>query len=165
MPSPYRRVVTGHKDGKSTVMIDDKLDLIEGFAAHAATVWTTHQYPSELATHDAAQGHSEIYTKGSLIRVVDFPALSQGHNHRSKSLDYGIVLDGEIELLLEDGSKTIVRAGEVIVQQGTMHQWNNNTEKPCRIVFVLLPAQPAQGPDGKALGDSGIPKEFSADDN
>jgi quercetin dioxygenase-like cupin family protein len=117
MSEPFRRVVTGHKEGKSTVLIDDKLELSQGFAANAVTIWQNHQYPAELADHDAGEGGIKIYTKGSLIRVVDFPAHSQGHNHRTKSLDYGIVIDGEIELVLEDGSKTVIRAGEVVVQQ------------------------------------------------
>ena len=113
-----RRLVTGHKDGKSTVLIDDKLQPTAGFAANASTIWQNHHYPAELVDHDAAScGSLKIHTKGSLIRVVDFPPYSQGHNHRTKSLDYGIVIQGEIEMLLEDGSKTIVRSGDVVVQQ------------------------------------------------
>ncbi|KAH7134863.1 hypothetical protein B0J11DRAFT_424625 [Dendryphion nanum] len=164
MSTPLRRVVTGHKDGKSIVLIDSKLDLIPGFASNAVTLWQNHQYPAELADHDAGIGGIKIYTKGSLIRVVDFPANSQGHNHRTKSLDYGIVIDGEIELILEDDSKTLVRAGEVVVQQATMHQWNNHTDKPCRMIFALLPSEAAVGPNGEELGDFGVPKAFQVDD-
>ncbi|KAH7357516.1 hypothetical protein BKA66DRAFT_374651, partial [Pyrenochaeta sp. MPI-SDFR-AT-0127] len=117
MSIPLRRVVTSHKGGKSAVMIDDKLDLIPGFASSAITLWQNHEYPAELADQDAGIGGISIYTKGSLIRVVDFPPTSYGHNHRTKSLDYGIVIDGEIELVLEDGSKTVIQAGDVVVQQ------------------------------------------------
>lgn len=117
MTPPQRRIVTGHENGKSKVLIDDLLEPNPGFAAKAATLWQNHKYPAELSSTDASQGQSLIYNKGSLIRVVDFPPSSQGHNHRTKSLDYGIVIEGEIELLLEDGSKTIVKAGDVVVQQ------------------------------------------------
>ncbi|KAH6618437.1 hypothetical protein C7974DRAFT_415814 [Boeremia exigua] len=164
MSKSLRRVVTGHKNGKSMVLIEDKLEPLPGFAANAATIWQNHRYPAELADHDAAAaGGTQIYTKGSLIRVVDFPANSTGHNHRTKSLDYGIVMDGEIELVLEDGSKTIVRAGDVVVQQATMHQWNNHTDRPCRMLFALLLSEAAAGPNGEELGDFGVPKVFQAD--
>ncbi|KAJ4351118.1 uncharacterized protein N0V89_006457 [Didymosphaeria variabile] len=165
MSAPFRRVVTGHKDGKSNVLLDDKLELNPGFASNAVTLWLNHQYPAELADCDAAaEGGVKISTKGSLIRVVDFPPNSQGHNHRTRTLDYGIIMDGEIELVLEDGSKTVVRAGEVVVQQATMHQWNNNTDKACRVIFVLFPSKAATGPDGEELGDAGVPKKFQMDD-
>lgn len=117
MLPPERRVVTGHEKGKSKVLINDQLEPTQGFAAAAATIWQNHQYPAELSDHDASLGKTLVYNKGSLIRVVDFPANSQGHNHRTKSIDYGIVMDGEIELALEDGSKTIVKAGDIVVQQ------------------------------------------------
>ncbi|KAH7072039.1 hypothetical protein BKA63DRAFT_567968 [Paraphoma chrysanthemicola] len=164
MSQPFRRVVTGHKEGRSMVLIDDKLELSQGFASNAVTIWQHHQYPAELVDHDAGKGGIKIYTKGSLIRVVDFPANSKGHNHRTKSLDYGIVINGEIELVLDDGSTTVLRAGEIVVQQATMHQWNNRTDKPCRMIFALLSSQAARGPDGKELGDHGVPKAFQVDD-
>lgn len=72
-----------------------------------------------LQTHDedGAIGKIQIYTKGSLIRVLDFPPNSQGHNHSTHWVNYGIVIHGEMELLLEDGSRTVVYAGDVVVQQ------------------------------------------------
>lgn len=63
--------------------------------------------------------------------------------HRTNSLDYGIVLAGEVELELDDGVKTILRSGDVVVQRGTMHLWRNPSSKnPFRIVFVLTQAEP-----------------------
>lgn len=112
-----RRVVTGHDDLKSIVMIDDLQKLIPGFASQAITVWQHEKYPAELSSEDAAKGRVQIYSSGSLIRVVDFPANSEGHNHRTLTLDYGVILDGEMELLLEDGSRTTVCAGDIVVQQ------------------------------------------------
>jgi len=60
--------------------------------------------------------------------------------HRTNSIDYGIVLSGEIELELDDGTKTSVSAGGIIVQRGTSHLWRNKTGRPCRIAFVLIQA-------------------------
>ncbi|MFL6621088.1 MAG: cupin domain-containing protein [Sulfurifustaceae bacterium] len=57
--------------------------------------------------------------------------------HRTESVDYGIVLEGEITLVLDD-SEVTVRAGDVVVQRGTNHAWSNRSGKPCRVAFILL---------------------------
>ena len=60
--------------------------------------------------------------------------------HRTKSIDYAIVLSGEIFLMLDD-SETLLKAGDVVVQQGTYHAWSNRSDKPCQIAFILIGAQ------------------------
>jgi hypothetical protein len=60
--------------------------------------------------------------------------------HRTKSIDYALVLQGEIDMLLDD-SEVHLRAGDVIVQQGTNHAWVNRSGKVCRMAFVLIDAQ------------------------
>ena len=77
---------------------------------------------------------------GSVIRVVDMLPGKQSPMHRTNSIDYGIVLEGEIELELEDGAKKTVRQGGIIVQRGTNHLWRNTTDKVCWIAFVLIEA-------------------------
>ena len=62
--------------------------------------------------------------------------------HRTQTLDYGVVLDGAIDLELDDGAVKTVGAGEIVVQRGTMHAWHNTTDRPCRIAFILFPANP-----------------------
>lgn len=57
--------------------------------------------------------------------------------HRTESVDYGIVLEGEITLVLDD-SEVTVRAGDIVVQRGTNHAWSNRSGKPCKVVFVLI---------------------------
>lgn len=117
--APLRRVVTTHHDSQSAILFDGDLEPSEGFAAKAATIWMTRRYPAELMTTDpSTDSRSKLmYSSGSLIRVVDFPPNSNGHNHRTRSLDYAIIMDGEMEMVLDDGSKTRVRAGDVVVQQ------------------------------------------------
>lgn len=63
--------------------------------------------------------------------------------HATQSVDYGIVLDGEITLELSDGSKTSLRRHDVIVQNGTRHAWRNDTDRPATLAFVLMGAHPA----------------------
>jgi mannose-6-phosphate isomerase-like protein (cupin superfamily) len=60
--------------------------------------------------------------------------------HRTRSIDYAIVLSGEIDMLLDD-SEVHLKAGDVLVQQGTNHAWVNRGTEPCRIAFVLIDAQ------------------------
>jgi mannose-6-phosphate isomerase-like protein (cupin superfamily) len=84
----------------------------------------------------AAVDHHQI-----LISMGIDPA-TQGHarhanTHRTRTIDYAIVLDGEIDMLLDDG-EIRVKAGDVLVQQGTNHAWVNNGTKPCRIAFILI---------------------------
>lgn len=57
--------------------------------------------------------------------------------HRTKTVDYGIVLTGEIYLVL-DKEETLLKAGDVVVQRGTNHAWSNRSDKPCRMAFILV---------------------------
>lgn len=57
--------------------------------------------------------------------------------HRTETVDYGIVLEGELTLILDEG-ETVVRAGDIIIQRGTNHGWANRSGRPCRIAFILI---------------------------
>ncbi len=59
------------------------------------------------------------------------------HMHRTETIDYGIVLEGEIVLIVDEG-ETTVRAGDIVIQRGTNHGWANRTDKNCRIAFILI---------------------------
>ena len=115
--TPLRRVATYHKGDVSAVLSDQELQPSSGFGSNAVTIWRNDKYPAELVDNDLLTTDPVIYTSGSLIRVVDFPPNSSGHNHRTASLDYGIMFEGELEMVLADDSRTIVRAGDIIVQQ------------------------------------------------
>lgn len=57
--------------------------------------------------------------------------------HRTETVDYGIVLEGELTLILDVG-ETVVRAGDIVIQRGTNHGWANRSGKHCRIAFILI---------------------------
>jgi mannose-6-phosphate isomerase-like protein (cupin superfamily) len=59
------------------------------------------------------------------------------HMHRTETIDYGIVLEGEIVLIMDEG-ETTVRAGDIVIQRGTNHGWANRSGKTCRIAFILI---------------------------
>jgi len=61
--------------------------------------------------------------------------------HKTRTLDYCIVLSGEIHAVLDEG-EVLLRAGDCLIQRGTRHAWSNRTEKPCVIAFVLIAAKP-----------------------
>jgi uncharacterized cupin superfamily protein len=60
--------------------------------------------------------------------------------HITDTVDYAIVLFGEIYAVLEDG-ETLMRAGDVLVQRGTNHAWSNRSGAVCRIAFILIDGQ------------------------
>ncbi len=133
MEHTLRRVVTGHdSDGKSIIALDDtpaaaalggtedRRELIE--------VWATVAKPTA-----ADPGASEF-------RVVDMPAGSRREMHRTDTVDYAIVLAGEVYLLLEQ-QETLLRTGDVVVQRGTYHAWHNRSDRVARMAFINLSGQ------------------------
>jgi quercetin dioxygenase-like cupin family protein len=74
-------------------------------------------------------------------------------NHRTDSIDYAVVLSGEIDMELTD-SVVHLKAGDVLVQRGTIHNWVNRGTQPCVIAFVLIDAKPVEA-DGKVLNAVG----------
>ena len=174
-PAGVRRVVTGHDGaGKALVLFDGaapnvKLRPAQGGVV-STLVWVTDESPADIGgSRDRAARDIGVAPppRGSVFRVVDFPPVASAPPlsnaavrkemgidagaaarhplmHRTKSVDYAIVLAGEIDMLLDD-SEVRLRAGDVLVQQGTNHAWVNRGTEPCRIAFVLIDAEgPAQ---------------------
>jgi len=61
--------------------------------------------------------------------------------HRTRSIDYAIIMEGEIDMLLDD-SDVHLKAGDVVIQRGTYHAWANRSGKPCKVFFILIDADP-----------------------
>lgn len=153
---PVRRVVTGHdEDGRAIIRSDDRFpsEPIALGGAEFALVWTTATVPAD--NNDETDGRERdaglTIDQGSVVRIVDFLPGGTSPMHRTNSIDYGIVLEGEIELELEDGVKTLVGPHSVIVQRGTNHKWRNPSDTiHTRVVFVLIEA-PAYVHRGESL--------------
>jgi len=62
--------------------------------------------------------------------------------HQTDTVDYAIVLEGEIWAVLDD-DETLMKQGDVLIQRGTGHAWSNRSDKPCRMAFILVDAEPA----------------------
>ena len=155
---PVRRIVTGHDDsGKAVFRSDDLLPVnpIPSGDAAFSLIWTTASVPAD--NNDDTDGRERdaglTLHQGSVIRIVDMVPGGTSPMHRSSSIDYGIVLSGAVELELDDGAVTTARAGDIIVQRGTIHLWRNlSATEICRIVFVLIEAEP-RIVEGKPLPD------------
>jgi quercetin dioxygenase-like cupin family protein len=145
-----RRVVTGHDpNGSAKFLVDDRT-VPSGVGrgdAKFALIWTTPTVPADNNddTDGATRAAGLTLHGGSVIRVVDMAPGQASPMHRSNSIDYGIVLDGAIELELEGGATTKLGPGNIIVQRGTNHLWRNpSATEWCRIVFVLIEAAPVR---------------------
>ena len=155
MLPPIRRVVTGHTtSGRATVVIDEMmpLALIPSGAAYFAKPWTTATSPAD--NNDPFDGSKRetglVSPGGSVLRIVDIPPAQRSPMHRTLSLDYGLVLSGQVDMELDDGVITHLKSGDVVVQRGTSHAWINNSADWCRMVFVLIEASPVMK-DGRSL--------------
>ena len=84
---------------------------------------------------------------GSVLRVVDFVPHQRSPMHRTHSIDYGIVLEGEISLELDSGEVRHLTAGDIVVQRGTNHAWVCGSQR-ARMAFVLLDARPVMSTGG-----------------
>ena len=90
---------------------------------------------------------------GIVFRVVEFGPGVAPRNHRTDSIDYAVVMAGEIDMVLDDQTVHL-RAGDVLVQRGTIHNWANNGAEPCTIAFALIDAKPVTA-GGKMLHAEG----------
>lgn len=134
-------------------------------------LWSTEATPaSNAGNEDAGDApfHLEPAPGGTRFRVVEYPpdAVRFGTGgyggttremrggadvatdtarhpgmHRTASIDYAIVLSGEIYALMDEG-ETLMRPGDILVQRGTSHAWSNRTDTPARVAFVLVGAEP-----------------------
>jgi len=148
MPLQLRRVVTGHDaNGRAVVKIDEVSKNLTSSRPRqmACVVWTTESFPVDN-TGDADEGLRKVGTtleNGTVFRVVEFGPGVAPRNHRTDSIDYAIVMSGEIDMEMDE---TVVHlnAGDVLVQRGTIHNWVNRGTQPCVIAFVLIDAKPVE---------------------
>ncbi len=145
-----RRVVTGHDEqGKAVVQIDEvcthfRENRPKGLSC---VIWTTDSSPADnTATGDAGQPGGRVTTmpNGTVFRILDFRPGVAERVHRTSTIDYLVVLKGEIDMELESGEQIHLRQGDVLVQRGTVHNWINRGTESCLMAIVLVGAQPVQ---------------------
>jgi len=150
MTLSIRRVVTGHDDaGRARVFIDGITDNVISRrpGQESAVVWATDRHPPDLAAlNDIAAGvQGTVVPGGTVFRISRLEPGVTPRRHRTASLDYGIVLSGAVDMELDDGECVTLRAGDVLVQRGTVHNWINRGAEPCVIAFILIAAPLPEG--------------------
>ncbi|KAJ6440656.1 Chondroitinase-AC [Purpureocillium lavendulum] len=141
LPDP-RRIVTGHDEAGNAVFVADCEVPMAPTPVECdfAVLYETHQFP---ASNDVWEDPILMRTKslandkGIVLRCVDFRPNTKTLFHRTESLDFGIVFSGEIVCYLDNGVELTLKAGDVCVQRGTIHGWDNRTDKVARVYFVL----------------------------
>jgi quercetin dioxygenase-like cupin family protein len=159
MSLKLRRVVTGHdSNGKAVVKIDEMCRNIENWRpGHVScVVWATDTVPVDNSS-DVDGSTIKVATAhrgGTVFRIAEIGPGITPRNHRTDSIDYAVVISGEVDMQLDDGVEVHLRPGDVLVQRGTIHNWVNRGTEPCLMAFAIIDAKPAEA-GGKVLNEAG----------
>lgn len=147
-----RRVVTGHDANGVSVVVSDGIVPVHRVMPQDGVgfyeIWETESSPAPILPVEPSEPTERTLRvppqpNGTKIRINEFfpgfvgPHGRQSPMHRTETIDYGIVLEGEIVLILDDSEVTL-RAGDIAIQRGTDHAWANRTDKVCRVAFMLV---------------------------
>lgn len=126
--------------------------------------YTTSSYPVSLTDNQDIASYAAhlrdppgiVVPGGSVLRMVDIRPGGESPMHRTVSLDYGVVLEGEIELVLDSGETRLMKRGDLSVQRGTNHLWRNRSKTEWgRMLYVLQEAKPLEIGGKKLAEDYG----------
>ncbi|KAK6443023.1 hypothetical protein LTR95_000737 [Oleoguttula sp. CCFEE 5521] len=163
---PLIRIITTH-DAEGKSIVSDKLDeklpttVVDNGSAIFSLPYVTQQFPVEMNDGKDLDGYQKylasppglVNTTGTVVRIVDVKPGHLSPMHRTVSLDLGIVLQGDMELVLDSGETRRMGPGDQCIQRGTMHAWRNLSDtKWARMIYVLQPSQPIVV-GGKKLGE------------
>jgi len=151
MTQVIRRVVTGHDEQGRSVVVNDgnaRVHQFGGTGISLGDIWATSQTPVRLSAMEPDPVKAEldftIKERGTRFRILEsIPGdeLPEPWMHRTNSVDYGYVIEGEMCLLLDDGSEIVLREGDTVIQRGTNHAWVNRSGRRCRMLFILIGAE------------------------
>ena len=155
--NPVRRIVTGHdKHGHSVFLEDGPPPQFEARSNERVTyyeIWNTQGSPAPITAIEAIEpNHRPLQLPpppgGTIIRVIDIhPGNHTGMAlrkdgrssgmHRTGTIDYAVVMEGEIFAVLDDEER-LMRTGDILIQRGTDHAWQNRSNRSCRMLFILI---------------------------
>ena len=144
---PIRRIVTTHDaSGKALVMLDGPATRHKGSGRGnvSTLLWSTDRTPADFWSAEdfgARDMATQPPARGSRFCIIDYPPGTPGRMHRTDTIDFIVCLSGEIDMAMDHSTVTL-RAGDVMVQQGTNHSWLNTGDETCRLALALLDAKP-----------------------
>jgi quercetin dioxygenase-like cupin family protein len=146
-----KRFITGHNaDGKGIVQVIDEGSWrkIDNDIVRYNEMWSTSTFPIDLKDDDNLKKEKTVMSlslpNGTVLRMVDRSPGSSSAMHRTQSLDYGVVIEGEMELIMDSRQVVTLKRGDVCIQRGTLHQWRNPGSTWNRMLFVLIDALPLE---------------------
>jgi quercetin dioxygenase-like cupin family protein len=151
---PKRFITTHNEKGQAIVDTsipeDVPFSALPDSTASFAQCYVTKGFPTELSggadldvyQHYLSNSPGLTVSDGTVLRYVDMRPGGVSPMHRTVSLDYGVVLEGEVELVLDSGETRVMRRGDICVQRGTMHAWRNCSQTEwARMLYVLQPVR------------------------
>jgi quercetin dioxygenase-like cupin family protein len=157
-----KRYVTGHnQSGRAVVStVDDgHWRSIDNDIVRYNELWNTSTFPIDIRHDDALTKTKTVLSlslaNGTVLRMVDRSPGSYSAMHRTQSLDYAVVVEGEMQMILDSGEKVTLQQGDIVVQRQTMHQWHNPTNRWNRMLFVLMDAKPLEVAGKVYKGETG----------
>lgn len=153
MAGTTRRVVTGHDSGGKSVVLSDGPPPQHhgmrgaGVGADFVEIWSVADPVPQLTSAQAVEPNERTFTimppTGHLLRIIEmYPARDGGRRtvmHRTRTLDYVVVIEGEVVCIFDD-SEVVLKPGEVVVQRGTNHAWENRSDAVARMAFFHIDA-------------------------
>jgi quercetin dioxygenase-like cupin family protein len=137
-------VTTIDRNGNPVVLLDDSPPSVDFGRTSANEIWVTSSTPPETrASGDAAAGQWALEPPqgGSIFRLATHQPGETVPIHATRTVDYVVVLTGELVLLLGD-REILLTAGDTVVQRETPHGWANRSNEPCSVAAVLLSTLP-----------------------
>ena len=144
MTTKVRRVVTINDDnGKAVVCSDSIVESApgrSGSSVHVCNLWMSDGAPPTLNGADALDAPIPMLPVpgGATFRMMEIGAGTAPHMHRTETLDYIIVFEGELDMFLDDGARVHMKEGDIMIQRGTLHGWANPGDKACRFATVII---------------------------
>lgn len=145
-----RLVISGcDAAGKSTITIDALISSYKNYpecqGIRIADIWKASRLPTSLDIPTDANTHTlgpniDSNLGGFNVRHIVFPAHSEYALHVTQTIDFAVILSGQIEAVLEAGAVTLT-TGDIFIQRATLHGWNNSTDSPCSVLLFIAGAK------------------------
>ncbi|MFT5538995.1 MAG: quercetin dioxygenase-like cupin family protein [Alphaproteobacteria bacterium] len=143
-----RRIVTGHdKDGNAVVVKDEEMSNVKVMPSgnKGCVMWATESTPADANSDDdpaLKERGLPPPAGGSVLRILELAPHKDAFMHRTDTVDYCIVLEGECVMHLDGDGEVAMKQGDILIQRGTWHGWENRSNAPCRLAFMLIDGTP-----------------------